>query len=128
MSEPTVALHLPDEFAGADNAVIVVENAPRFTIDDVDTVEIFVAALGPLTGGWEAPSMGVPITRVRVDLFDGDDAVGSVGVSMDWITAQVRGTFVAHKSSESIGEALLAVFDKAWLLHGSARLVAPPLD
>lgn len=125
----TVTLDLPKEFAAADNAVVLVRSEPQHTIDDIDAVQLFVAALAPLAEGWGVPPDGVPVTRLRVDLKQGDRTIGNVGVGVQWLTAHVHGGFLARPSSPSVARALLDVFDLASLVpHDGTKLVAPPVD
>lgn len=127
MTIETVTLDLPTEFRAADNARVMVYSEQRFTVDDAELVETFVAALRPLGEGWGVPPAGVPVTRVRIDLRQGDRPVGNVGVGVNSLTAHVHGGFLARESSESIATALLAILDKEWLLHSDVRhLQAPP--
>lgn len=126
VTEETVTLDLPSEFALADNAVVVVRNESGYTIADADRVQVFVAALGPLGDGWGVPPGGVPITRIRVDLRAGDRPVGNVGVGVGVLTAHVHGGFLARSSSESVAHALLAVLNKEWLLHGDTPVLKTP--
>ena len=125
----TVTLDLPKEFATADNATVMVRSQPQFLIDDVDAVQTFVAALGPVGEGWGIPPAGVPVTRIRIDLKHGDHTIGNVGVGEKVLTAHVHGGFLARPSSPSIASALLEVFDKEFLLRGDGRkLQAPPVE
>lgn len=125
----TVTLDLTMEFGAADNAVVMIYSEPQFTISDGDVVQTFVAALAPLGEGWGTPPAGVPVTRIRVDLKDGDRAVGNLGIGVNSLTAHVHGGFLARGSSESIATALLAVLGKEWLLHGDAPVLeAPPVE
>jgi hypothetical protein len=59
--------------------------------------------------GWTVPARGVPVAKIRLEFYEGEKLLGSLGVGNSFLALQHSGEFLSRRSDPSVRAELLAL-------------------
>jgi hypothetical protein len=105
----------PEEFTfeNLDNAdrIVVTTNLNQMiaTVHDPEVIQVALNFVKSHPGGWTVPFDGVPIARLRLNFYAGDQPLGNVGVETTFLTVHQAGSFWSKTVDESERTNILAI-------------------
>jgi hypothetical protein len=87
----------------ADRIVVTTNlNQTITTIGGAETIGNVLAFLNRHGHNWTVPRSGVPVARLRLNFYQGDNILGNIGVGKGFLTAHQHGGF--YSKALDVGE------------------------
>ena len=93
------AIEFP-KVARASRVVVKDRSGKTFEIAEADRVHAIVDFIDARRDRWEQPWYGVPVGRVHLSIYNGDEFKGTLGIGKNFFDCQRYGRFASRSASD----------------------------